>query len=104
NEALETHDLTQAGTHYDLLQDVNNDGFLDLLLHFPAAGTGITEGDTKADLTGYFLPSFGGFRILGSDAIYVVDSAPEPPTATLLLFVVVAFPVRGRRAPVVDND
>jgi hypothetical protein len=48
------------------VEDVDADGDLDLLLHFLTQNTGISCGDTDAQLTGQ---TYGGTSIIGSDAI-----------------------------------
>ena len=51
------------------IEDVNNDGEPDLVLHFRTQDTGITCGVTSASLTGQ---TVGSERIEGSDAITTV--------------------------------
>lgn len=51
------------------LEDVNDDGALDMVLYFPAADTGIVCGATEAFLSG---KTTGGMEIQGSDAIKTV--------------------------------
>lgn len=51
------------------LSDVNGDGQLDLLLHFPTQNTGIQCGDTKVYLTG---KTGSGVSIKGEDDIHTV--------------------------------
>jgi hypothetical protein len=51
-EAAPAHDLTNLFTFNDHFQDVNLDGFIDLMTHFPMHDTGITCGDTEVTLTG----------------------------------------------------
>jgi hypothetical protein len=48
------------------LEDMNDDGRTDLLLHFETQQTGIDAGDTEACLTGEM---FGGDALAGCDAI-----------------------------------
>ncbi len=55
--------VVHVGGHID---DVNSDGFNDLLLHFKTPDTGITCGDTSASLTG---TTFGGQAIDGTDSL-----------------------------------
>jgi hypothetical protein len=51
------------------LEDVDQDGDLDLLVDFQSRDTGIACGDTEATLTG---TTFDGQAITGSDAIKTV--------------------------------
>ena len=55
--------VVHVGGHID---DVNSDGFNDLLLHFKTPDTGIACGDTSASLTG---TTFGGQAIQGTDSL-----------------------------------
>jgi len=50
------------------VEDVDADGDLDLLLHFHTQDTGISCGDTEAQLTGQ---TYGGTNIMGSDAVKI---------------------------------
>lgn len=61
-EAVEVH-----GTGH--VEDVNGDGFMDLVLHFATQATGIRCGNTVASLTG---KTFGGQAIQGTDSIRTV--------------------------------
>ena len=56
------------------LQDVDEDGDLDLVLHFRTQQTGIACGDTTASLTG---ETFGGIPIQGSQNIVTVGCKKE---------------------------
>ena len=51
------------------IEDANEDGLLDLVLHFKTTETGIVCGDTAASLTG---ATFAGEAIEGSDAVRLV--------------------------------
>ncbi len=51
------------------LDVVDNDGDLDLLLHFPTQDTGIQCGDTEASLSGQ---TFDGGPFQASDSIVTV--------------------------------
>ena len=55
--------------HAGHLGDVNYDGFIDLIVHFKAAETGIICGDTDATIAG---ETFGGDPITGGDTIKTV--------------------------------
>jgi hypothetical protein len=56
------------------LEDVNNNGHRDLVLHFRSQDTGIAHGDTLAILTG---ETFDGLEIEGADAIKTVPQHGE---------------------------
>ena len=51
------------------LEDVDDDGDTDMLLHFRTRDTGIEAGDTEAELTGL---TFDGQEIYGVDLIRIV--------------------------------
>ena len=51
------------------VEDVDNDGDMDLQLHFKTQETGIQCGDTEATLTGY---TWGGTPISGTDSVNTV--------------------------------
>jgi hypothetical protein len=51
------------------LQDVNLDGFTDLMTHFVARDSGIACGDTSVTLSGFLL---GGGVFAGTDSIRTV--------------------------------
>lgn len=55
------------------IEDIDDDGDADVILHFKTQETGIHCGDIEATLTGM---TFGGEAITGSDAINTVD-CPE---------------------------
>lgn len=63
------HDLTDPAVLADHTQDVNGDGWMDLVSHYRTGDTDIAPGDTVACLTGEFL---GGGTFEGCDAIKVV--------------------------------
>ena len=46
------HDLTDSDTYDEHIQDVNGDGFDDLVSHYKQKDIGIACGDTEATLTG----------------------------------------------------
>jgi hypothetical protein len=51
------------------VEDVNNDGILDLILHFDTEATGVREGDVVISLIGW---TYTGQFIQGSDSIVIV--------------------------------
>jgi choice-of-anchor C domain-containing protein len=63
------------------IEDVNNDGFADLLLHFEIVETGIDAGDERACLTG---ATVDGRLIAGCDRI---TTFRHPPSAVTSLVV-----------------
>jgi hypothetical protein len=60
------HTLTDSFTYNDHLQDVNLDGYMDLVTHYRTRDTGIVRGDESATLTGKTLD---GQPLEGSDSI-----------------------------------
>lgn len=62
DEASITHSIGHV-------EDVNGDGYFDLVTHFKTQETGIACGDTKAILTG---ETFGGQGITGTDTVEIV--------------------------------
>lgn len=67
--ALPAHDLTDPLTYSDHLQDVNEDGYMDLVSHYPVAETGLTKDDTEACISGVTL---AGIPIAGCDSVRIV--------------------------------
>jgi len=63
------HDLTSPHTYKDHLQDVNGDGFIDLVVHFDQTSTGLKTADTQACLSGETLDAI---PIKGCDSITVI--------------------------------
>ncbi len=63
------HDLSDPLTLADHLQDVNMDGFTDLVSHYRQKETGLAFGDTEACLTANLT---GGGSISGCDSVNVV--------------------------------
>lgn len=68
--AATAHDLTDAATYADHLQDVNGDSFTDLVSHYRQKEAGITGGDTEACVTGYTL---SGVPFEGCDNVTVIN-------------------------------
>jgi len=64
--ALPAHDLTDPNTYNEHIQDVNDDGFDDLVSHYKQKDTGILCIDTEATLTGELLD---GTPIEGIDSV-----------------------------------
>ncbi|MDX1775704.1 MAG: hypothetical protein R3297_03925, partial [Desulfobulbales bacterium] len=52
SEAPPAHDLTSTEVLTAHTEDINDDGFMDLLSHYRCSETGIAAGDTEACLTG----------------------------------------------------
>jgi hypothetical protein len=50
--ALSAHDLTDPDVYRDHMQDVNGDGYMDLVCHYRQKLVGLLSGDTDACLTG----------------------------------------------------
>ncbi len=67
--ATPVHDLTDPAVYAEHLQDVNTDGFMDLVCHFRTQDTGIVKGNTEAALTG---ETVGGQLFEGTDSIRTV--------------------------------
>jgi len=55
NDASTKHDLADPFDYTEHIEDVNLDGFMDLMLHFETQETGIVCGDTEATLSGSLL-------------------------------------------------
>jgi hypothetical protein len=53
NGGAPAHDLTNPVVYADHLQDVNGDGYLDLVCHFRTPDTGLNPSVTQACVTGY---------------------------------------------------
>ena len=62
------HDLGDPAVYTDHLQDVNTDGYTDLVVHFRQKVTGLTETDTSACI---FASVIGGEAFGGCDSIKV---------------------------------
>jgi len=67
--ASPAHDLTDPLVYADHLQDVNFDGYVDLVCHFRTQETGIEAGDTSATLT---FDTTGGVTIAVDDLVNIV--------------------------------
>jgi hypothetical protein len=52
--------------HDGHVEDVNDDGYPDMVFHFKTQGMGIVCGDTEATLMG---ETFGGIQFTGTDAM-----------------------------------
>jgi len=59
----------EAQAEHWALEDVDDDGDEDMILHFRTQDTGIRAGDTKAELVGQTLD---GREIHGSDSVWTV--------------------------------
>jgi hypothetical protein len=79
-EASPAHDLTDLFTYNNHLQDVNLDGFMDLMTHFPMQDTGIACGDESATLTGSLL---SGYPIEGTDSVRTVGCGQRKDTPSI---------------------
>jgi len=67
--AAPAHDLNDPVTYANHLQDVNDDGFLDLVSHYRQKETGLATGDTEACISG---ETMGGTPIEGCDSVRVL--------------------------------
>ena len=80
--------------------DVNEDGFIDLMAHFPVAEMDLPPGMTSATMTGVLV---NGETFTATDNVYLVGKAgvvsaiPEPGTLGLLALAGVAALRRRRR-------
>ena len=63
------------------VEDVNGDGFPDLILHFATESLLLTAGSAKAQLTG---ETYDGGPIEGSAALKIAGGGPPPPIAPVL--------------------
>jgi hypothetical protein len=68
--AAPAHDLTDPDVYAEHLQDVNGDTYTDLVSHYRTQATGITAGDTAAELT--FVAD--GISYSASDSIRTVPT------------------------------
>jgi len=60
------------------IEDVNNDGFDDLVVQIEDTDNVFSEGDATATLTGNLKSKFGGTSFLGTDSICIVGNANAP--------------------------
>ncbi len=60
--------LEASAVHY-AMEDVDEDGDLDMILHFRTQEVGLAEGDTEAILTGQ---TTDGIEIIGTDSVRIV--------------------------------
>ena len=67
--ASTAHDLNDPLVYADHLQDVNFDGYMDLVCHFRTQETGIDAGDISATLTG---ATIGLLPFTGTDSVNIV--------------------------------
>jgi hypothetical protein len=67
--AMPAHGLTDPDTYVGHLEDVNADGFMDLVSHYVVGDTGLSHGDTEACLTGETL---SGIPIEGCDSVRIL--------------------------------
>jgi hypothetical protein len=69
DRAATAHDLTDPSTWNEHVQDVNLDGFMDVMTHYRMDESGIAPGDESADLLGLTLD---GRPLKGSGSIKTV--------------------------------
>jgi len=64
--------LGQVASHYEggHYQDVNDDGYMDLVTHYIRGGTGIVSGDTEACLNG---KTNDGIEFVGCDSVRTIN-------------------------------
>ena len=67
--AAPAHDLSDPVTYADHLQDVNSDGFVDLVSHYRQKETGLEAGDTEACITA---ETDGAVLVEGCDAVRIL--------------------------------
>ena len=72
--ATPAHDLSKSGVFQDHMQDVDGDGFMDLVTHFWLQESGLGEADSEACLTGVTL---SGMRFEGCDSVRVFSGRPN---------------------------
>lgn len=64
------HDLLDPVTYADHVEDVNEDGHVDLVSHYRIADIGFQSGDTEACLIGETL---SGIPVAGCDSVRLID-------------------------------
>ena len=69
DDATPAHDLNDPDVYADHLQDVNLDGFTDLVCHFKTQELGLVKGSTDATLTG---DTNDGETFSGTDFVNIV--------------------------------
>jgi hypothetical protein len=69
--AAPAHDLSDPAVLADHLQDVNGDGYLDLVSHYHQKDTGLAAGDTIACLTGSVEIGGGPYPFTACDSVLV---------------------------------
>ena len=94
HSAIPAHDLTDPATYADHIQDVNSDGFTDLVSHYRTEETGIAVGDTEACVTGETLD---GIPFEGCDSINTQPNCGNGFEAALVLPPLVWVGGRMRR-------
>ena len=62
--------IEASPVHYSM-DDVNDDGNLDMILHFRTQEVGLTKDDTETNLTG---ETMNGINIRGTDSVRIVPS------------------------------
>jgi hypothetical protein len=70
--ASPAHDLSDASVYANHLQDVNDDGFTDLVSHYSTPEMTIAAGDTEACITGELLV---GGALEGCDSVRTIPSS-----------------------------
>lgn len=72
--ASPAHDLTDPLVYAEHLQDVNLDGYVDLVSHYRTQDTGLSPGDTSATLIALLLD--GVTLVGGTDSVRTVPPGP----------------------------
>ena len=74
DQASTKHDLDDPWTYNEHVRDLNLDGFVDLVAHFPTRDAGIACGHESAVLNGYLQD---GTAIEGADSIRIAGCKPR---------------------------